>query len=760
LRVNPTSGHDDILIVDARDGLMRLALWRAPNADAETRREWALVAAAWVLIVAVTAVWLALDRRPPEWDHANHLERVVTCAHDMARGDVRTVLERSSFYPPLVPCAAAAIYRWWPSDAAAAQSAILLFLGVAMAVIYRLGRELADGTAGVAAAWIFASAPFVVYSGTRFQLDLPLATMAAVAFLVVLRTDGFQHPGWSLVAGGVWAIGMLTKPTFAVYAFAPIVWVLIRERNRRSCLNATLAVAVAAALSLPWYGPRLIGLPAQLAYRSGKGAMLEGKPETFTLTALSFYPTWIFTQLGVLAVGLLLAGLIVALRQRRGLAIAAFAAPFIVSMLVRNKDLRYTLPLLPMAAVLAGIAVSALGRRWRPWVATGLIVVGAGQVSGTLFGLPPAFRLPMLGVPTGIDTPPMRTEWHHRDILRAISRASRGAAVTVSVVPNYNFFSVSNFRYYATREGLPIRFLRAWDGEPLGVDYVVLKTGPIGPSWTAAKIERLMERFAREPDLSRVYPVIAEFALPDGSKGTLRARRVTDAVAGSPGALARTFEEETRRRLPEVARDVEGLTVRLTYDDALARGRVQRVEIAAAVATVGELTRRGAAALRVRNVRLLADDVLVNPFSLGDGRLDLLDVGRLRLEHAEVSAGDLQAFLDQLKEARGVRIRLVEDRVEVAIAHAGPDFDARVRIVPAIDRPFALRVERVRVGPIPLPPVLIDWIARNYDPTQRIASRLPFPVEIAPVSIAGQSLRIGGASASGSQNVDRIAESR
>jgi hypothetical protein len=177
---------------------------------------------------------------------------------------------------------------------------------------------------------------------------------------------------------------------------------------------------------------------------------------------------------------------------------------------------------------------------------------------------------------------------------------------------------------------------------------------------------------------------------------------------------------------------------------------------------VGELTRRGAAALRVRNVRLLADDVLVNPFSLGDGRLDLLDVGRLRLEHAEVSASDLQAFLDQLKEARGVRITLVEDRVEVAIAHAGPDFDARVRIVPAIDRPFALRVERVRVGPVPLPSVLIDWVARNYDPTSRIASRLPFPVEIAPISIAGQSLRIGagGISASGSQNVDRIAESR
>src|SRR5262249_26791922 len=161
------------------------------------------------------------------------------------------------------------------------------------------------------------------------------------------------------------------------------------------------------------------------------------------------------TQFGVLAVGLLLAGLIIALRQRRGLAIVAFAAPFIVSMLVRNKDLRYTLPLLPMAAVLAGIAVSALRSRWRAWVAAGLVGGGAGRVPGPLFGLASALRLPMLGFRSGIDPPPMRTDWPHRDFLSAVSHVWGGARVTVSVVPNYNFFSVSIFRYYATRDGLP-----------------------------------------------------------------------------------------------------------------------------------------------------------------------------------------------------------------------------------------------------------------------------------------------------------------
>ena len=94
--------------------------------------EGALVGGAFAALVAVVAVWLALDQRPPEWDHANHLERVVACAKDIGRGDVRAILERSAFYPPLVSCTAALVYRLWPSDVAAAQAVVLAFLGLGM----------------------------------------------------------------------------------------------------------------------------------------------------------------------------------------------------------------------------------------------------------------------------------------------------------------------------------------------------------------------------------------------------------------------------------------------------------------------------------------------------------------------------------------------------------------------------------------------------------------------------------------------------
>ncbi|HZF05815.1 MAG TPA: glycosyltransferase family 39 protein, partial [Patescibacteria group bacterium] len=326
----------------------------APTA-AGAGREWTLVGVAWLAIAVCVGVWLALDNRPPEWDHANHLQRVVACARDLATGDWRLILERSSFYPPVVPCAAAVAYRLLPTDVAAAQSVMLLFLGAGMAATYALGRALADGLAGVAAAWIFGSAPFVVFSVLRFQLDLPLATLVAAALLVLMRTEGFTRVGWSVVAGGVFGVGMLTKPPFAAYLLPPVVWLLVQERSRRALGNAALAVLVAAAVSLPWYGPRLVGMPRQIAFRAVTHAAEEGKPPTLSAAALAFYPTSLPVQIGVLATALLVAGIVVALMRRQGLMVVAFLAPLALFMLLRNKDLRYTLPLMPAAAALAGL---------------------------------------------------------------------------------------------------------------------------------------------------------------------------------------------------------------------------------------------------------------------------------------------------------------------------------------------------------------------------------------------------------------------
>jgi hypothetical protein len=89
-------------------------------------------------------------------------------------------------------------------------------------------------------------------------------------------------------------------------------------------------------------------------------------------------------------------------------------------------------------------------------------------------------------------SPPDGSDWHHREVLDAIVRAAGPGEARVAVVPNDNFFSVSNFRYEARRDGLPLRLLRAWDRTPLGVDFAIVKTGDQGPDATSAKPDRIM----------------------------------------------------------------------------------------------------------------------------------------------------------------------------------------------------------------------------------------------------------------------------
>src|SRR6266849_6613249 len=169
-----------------------------------TRRPLLALAGLWLAICVAAAAWVTVDRRPPEWDHANHLERAVDCYRNLrivTDSGAREILEASSFYPPLATCAAGALYLVFPIAPLTAQVVMMGFLGLALACVYGLGRRLADVETGLWAAFFLGTAPFVVFSLTNFQLDLPLAAMVALALYALVRAEAFTGLRWSLVLG-------------------------------------------------------------------------------------------------------------------------------------------------------------------------------------------------------------------------------------------------------------------------------------------------------------------------------------------------------------------------------------------------------------------------------------------------------------------------------------------------------------------------------------------------------------------------------
>lgn len=708
----------------------------------ERRSHAALLAGAFLLVALTAAAWLAADRRPPEWDYANHLERGVLCLRDLARGELREVLLRSSFYPPLVPCLAGLAQALAPSDVAAGVAVVVAFLGLGMGATYLLGRRFAGRAGGVAGAVVFGTAPFVVWQSLRFQLDVPLAAMVALALEVLLRTEAFARPGWSIAAGLVFGLGMLTKPPFAAYVLPSMLLAVAGARWRRALPGFLGFVLVGAGVAMPWYGPRILGMAAQIGARSFRQAAEQGHPDPLTLASLAFYPRHLAVQLGVLGAALFVVGLIVCVRRRQWIPLVALL-PLVVLFAIQNKQLRYALPLVPAAAAIAAIGFAALAPRLRRVTGVALAIAAIVQTSAAASAVPPPARLAIAGVPLAIGEPPWTAPWPHREVLAAIEREAGGREVTVSVVPNHPFFSPANFRYYAVRDNRPIRVARAWDQEPIGVDFMILKTGDVGPVFTAERPRRIAERLAGDPYLARVYPVVAEFTLPDGSTAVLRGRRIPP-VEAAPAIVAEAVEAAFRRGLEPVARDVSGLEVGLAYGADITAGRLRRVDIRVAAATVGDFRRHNRMPLRVRDLHLVFEDVLVNPWSaMAERRLDPLDVGRARLERARIAVGDLVAFLHGQKAFRQATVRLETGTMTLDLPRRGPDVHARVRIEPSSTRPFVIVSELVTVGGVPVPKPLVNWVMRHYDPSLAIAARAPFDIAIGPVRVAPDAVRIG-----------------
>lgn len=706
------------------------------------RTEWAAVAAVFVALVIVACVWLAIDRHPPEWDYANHLENAVRCGRDLATGDLGPAFARSSFYPPLVPCLAGIVWRVLPSDVVFGEIVMLAFLGMGMASVHVLARRYAGGAAAVVAATLFGAAPVVVHHMLHFQLDVPLAAMIATFLAVLAATEHFARPGWTIAAGLLFGLGMLTKPPFFLFVAPNCLLVMAGTRGRRPWLQAAAAGVVAVLVGLPWYGPRAFGLLTQFQNRSFKQAAEAGAPPVMTSSSLAFYPLNVPAHFGVIAVALLLFGLAVALRRRCWYVLAGLA-PVLVLLTLQNKQMRYALPLLPMVSVVAGLGFAALPRVARRAAGLAVVVAAVFQVASTAFALPLDARLPVFGTLAPYTTPPNAADWRQRAILDLIVRDSASAPRTVSVVANHAYFSASNFRYYAVHDALPLGVARAWEGEPIGIEYMILKTGDLGPSFSIDKARRVRDRFGLDEALARAFPVIGEFPLPDGSTASVRARRLSAGLAIGPETLAASVAEGLRARLGEVMRDVDGLDVRLGYDAGILEGHVKRVEISAAAATVGELRRPGAATLRLHGLRLVLDDVLVNPWSARERRFDPLDAGRITIERATIDEEDLQRFVAGVKGLRAMTVALGAGFIDLAFAMPGPDVAARVQFVPSADRPFTLLAERIRVGGLPVPPILVNWIMQSFDPLRGAAARLPFPAVIRPVTITPRSIRIG-----------------
>lgn len=543
-----------------------------------------------LVLASSTVAWTLADKTPPAWDPADHISAAYDyyrpVAHFDLRGFAREFFIEPHYYAPFVHLVSAIIFLVLGASRLTGIAVNLISLAVLLASVTWMGRTLyghnavaENGSvteqaamrraeadpgilAGMMAALIASCYHFSAWLMHDAFLDFPLIAIVAAAFALLIRAGDFQNRRAAIMFGVVAGCGMLTKQTFAFFFLLPAVYVtakVLLARNGRAIFNLALAAAVIILISSIWYLPHMEEVLA--IYRVNKDAAAsENEAPLFTFASNAFYLHALVSGQMQLPFGLLfLCGLVYSLIHRRKqstLLYLWFASGIGIFTLIANKDIRYTVPVLPAAALISvcwlsdARLISSIKRVFEKATAPPIkrsdkvvvalkMALAAAIVAWAMVSFFNA-QWPRPGAGFYVDTPrfrwmvfarnyygfdhrPMQDDWRVPDIVRFVAKlpltdrsndasgndASGAARPVLGVVVNLPHLNPSSLALYARLladepAGFPLinidwLIIDSARDRIEACDYVLVRTGLEHAEWVAP-----MERYVEE--LIRSHP--------------------------------------------------------------------------------------------------------------------------------------------------------------------------------------------------------------------------------------------------------------
>jgi 4-amino-4-deoxy-L-arabinose transferase-like glycosyltransferase len=499
-------------------------------------------------------MWTLRDRTPPPWDPSDHL----TYAYDYYRllahadfsGFARELFTTKHYYAPFVHLVSAAVFLLLGASKLTGIIVNLLSLAALLWAVSWTARHVyarTPATLGtsenlsppvllsVLPALIAACYHFSAWLIHDAFLDFPLTAAVAVSFALLIRADDFRVRRHALAFAVVAGIGLLVKQTFAFFFVLPAIYVVIRvlwTRDRRAIFNLALAGVVLILVASIWYGPHAQDVIA--IYRENRQAAVnENEAPLFTFDSNFFYVhALISMQMQVPLAVIFVIGLIYSLVRCRKQSIILYLwilSGIICFALVANKDVRYTAPILPAAALISvswlrGFKLQ-LGAFRIPVRAAGIL--NAVLVTGIAAWAFVSFfnaQWPRAGWGTAIDTPryrwmvfarnyygfdhrPLGDDWSVPEIVRMVTNDDNNARPVLGVVVNLPYLNPSSVSLYArllaSGRAAPSMIDVRWVVETSMIDriddcdYILVRTGLDKAEWVS-NMERTVERLIRD----------------------------------------------------------------------------------------------------------------------------------------------------------------------------------------------------------------------------------------------------------------------
>lgn len=367
---------------------------RAANADDGISPQWLWLAAPFVAVILLGGMLPPIDfdvreyhlQAPKEFFQAG---KVSFLPHNVY-ANMPLGSEMLSLLAMLV------LDDWW-LGALAGKTLIAAFAPLTALALVAAGRRFASGGAGVMAAMLYLSIPWIYVVSTSGLVEGVLAFYLLLAFYAVLVWRKTERDAWLLLAGFCAGGAVSCKYPAVLFVVLPL-FLYVAFSSGKACLKPlgifTLAVVAGCGL---WFVKNwaLTGNPVYpLLYDWLGGATRTAEknarwlrihsPHDFTLSALAeslatvaWKSSWLSPILAPLAVSGLLA------RRHRALAILLagyFAYVIAAWWLFTHRIDRFWLPALPLLALLAGLgAARSASLAWRRTVLS--LLVAASVIS-------------------------------------------------------------------------------------------------------------------------------------------------------------------------------------------------------------------------------------------------------------------------------------------------------------------------------------------------------------------------------------------
>jgi len=512
-----------------------------------------------VAFVEVNLLFLSIDRTPPEWDQSAHM---LTAAqyHAAMQADsgpglagLRRMLGRivrvdTGIYPPAFSFLSSWLLFFGPLTVQW-MALVNLPLVVLLALsVFGLGRRIdrSSNNTGVLGAALLLLYPIVFGLSRAFMIDFAALAASALAGYLLLRTEEFRRPGFTLLFGLCLGVGLLIKQSVITAMVTPSLYVVAsalarcvrgevtpQELGRRTMLLIGAGL-VGVLVAIPWYAHHADAIPAMLAVsRTNTTGFAVLEPASLLWLARSLT----FQQMGWLLAGVFGVGLLSFWHRtdawHSGFLLSWIIGIYLIAIVVPHKSDRQYVAILVPAALVSALALIDL-KRWRT-AAIGL-VCGYGAIQLLAFSLPPSTLASELKVVSRGNRypwawPPDRRSWSIESALDSLPLRP----ASVAVVSDHHFINGQVVGYYAKIAKRPLiivkchNHLEAFLRDPLQYDYFVTKTdwaptedpgdNPFTPRDTDVQIERA---FVAIKDKLRLR---SRFPLPDGSALLLFERR-------------------------------------------------------------------------------------------------------------------------------------------------------------------------------------------------------------------------------------------